>query len=261
MDQAMTGTLAGKVALVTGGGRGIGRSIALALAAEGAAVAVVSRSAAQVEQVAEAIRASGGRAIGFASDLTAPGAPGDAVRKVAEALGPIDILINNAHDTSTQGMNAAVETVGADQIVAQLQSGPLIALALMQSCLPHMKQHGGRIINMASSVGIKRLSNFVPYAMAKEAMRAMTGVAARELAGHGITVNVLCPVSDTEAGLDTINAGVVKPGETGMPPIARMGDADRDIAPLVVFLAGPGAGYLTGYTYMLDGGGSIDAAR
>ena len=257
----MTGTLTGKVALVTGGGRGIGRSIAFALAAEGAAVAVISRSAAQVEQVAQEIRTGGSKAIGFACDLTGPGAPAEAVRRVAEALGPVDILVNNAHDTSIAGMTAAVETVAADQIIAQLQSGPLISLALIQACLPHMKVHGGRILNMASSVGIKRLSNFVPYAMAKEAMRAMSGVAARELAAYGITVNVLCPVSDTEAGIETIQANVVKPGEGTPPPIARMGDADRDIAPLVVFLAGPGAGYMTGYTYMLDGGGAMDAAR
>lgn len=255
------GKLVGKVALVTGGGRGIGRSIALALAAEGAAVAVLSRTSAQVEEVATEIRDAGGRAIGFACDLTDEGAPERAVRQVAEALGPVDILINNAHDTSVEGMTATVESVAATQIVAQLQSGPLIALALIQACLPHMKEHGGRILNMASSVGIKRLSNFVPYAMAKEAMRAMSGVAARELAPHGITVNVLCPVSGTEAGLETIQANVVRPGEGAPPPIARMGDADRDIAPLVVFLAGPGAGYLTGYTYMLDGGGAIDAAR
>lgn len=257
----MAGKLAGKVALVTGAGRGIGRSVALALAAEGAAVAVISRTAKQVEQVAEEIRRTGGQALGFACDLTGEGAAAQAVRRVAGALGPVDILVNNAHDTSVTGMTAAVETVAASQIIAQLQSGPLISLALIQACLPHMKQHGGRIINMASSVGIKRLSNFMPYAMAKEAMRAMSSVAARELGAYGITVNVLCPVSDTEAGLDTLNAGVVKPGESGLPPIARMGNADADIAPLVVFLAGPGAGYLTGYTYMVDGGGAIDAAR
>jgi NAD(P)-dependent dehydrogenase (short-subunit alcohol dehydrogenase family) len=257
----MTGKLDGKVALVTGGGRGIGRSIALGLAAEGAAVAVVSRTPVQVEQVAEEIRGQGGQAVSFARDLAVEGAPGEIVRAVAEALGPIDILINNAHDTSIAGMTAAVETVAASQVLAQLQSGPLVSLALMQACLPHMKQHGGRIINMASNVGIRRLSNFLPYAMAKEASRAMTGVAARELGAYGITVNAVCPVADTEAGTDTINSGVVKPTEANPPPIARMGDCDTDVTPLVVFLAGPGAGYLTGYTYMVDGGGAIDAAR
>ena len=257
----MAGSLDGKVALVTGGGRGLGRAIALALAAEGAAVAVLSRTPDQVEQVAGEIRAAGGQAIGFACNLTADGAPGEAVARVERELGPVDILVNNAHDTSLAGMLAPVETAQASQIISQMQSGPLVSLALMQACLPHMKKAGGRVINMGSSVGVRRMSNFLPYAMAKEAIRAMTGVAARELGQYGITVNALCPVSETESGKETIDANVVKPGEAGPPPIMRMGDGPADIAPLVVFLAGPGSGYLTGYTYMVDGGGAIDAAR
>lgn len=256
----MAGSLEGKVALVTGGGRGIGRAVALALAGEGAAVAVLSRTAQQVEAVAREIQASGGKALGFACDLTAEGAAARAVATAEQALGPVDILINNAHDTSVESMTAPVETVQPAQIIAQIQSGPLIALALIQACLPHMKQHGGRVINMASTVGVKRLRGFLPYAMAKEAYRALTGVAAREFGEFGITVNCLCPVADTESSRETIASGVV--GRRGdIPPIARSGDPERDIAPLVAFLAGPGAGYLTGYTYMVDGGLALDAAR
>lgn len=255
----MTKPLAGKVALVTGGGRGLGKAIALHLAQDGAAIAVLSRTATQVEEVAAAIAAAGGKAIGFGCDLTETGAIDRVVERVTRELGPIDILVNNAHDTSVDGMASPVETATAQRIDNQMRSGPYIALALMQACLPHMKKQGGRVINMASTVGVLRIKGFLPYAMAKEALRTLTAMAAREWGQYGITVNAVCPVGDTLASDDVQKAGIVDGYPA--PPIARMGDPDKDIAPLVALLAGPGGAYLTGQSYMIDGGGSIDAAR
>lgn len=255
----MTKPLTGKVALVTGGGRGLGKAIALHLAQDGAALAVLSRTAAQVEEVARQITAAGGKAIGFACDLQEAGAVGMVVARVGRELGPIDILINNAHDTSVAGMACPVDQATVERLDAQLKSGPYIALALMQACLPHMKKNGGRIVNMASSVGMLRIAGFLPYAVAKEALRTITAMAAREWGGFGITVNAVCPVGDTLASEETQKSGIVDGYPA--PPIARLGDPVKDIAPLVALLVGPGGAYLTGHSYMIDGGGSIDAAR
>jgi len=264
MNAAVSRThpLAGKIALVTGAGRGLGRAIALDLAAAGAAVAVVSRTAQQVERTAAEIRDLGVRAIGFASDLVAPGAAAAAVARVAAALGPVDILVNNAADTAVSSMCCPVESVGLAQLDRQMATSPHLALQLMQACLPHMKTAGGRIINMASAAGVDGVANFLPYAMAKEAMRALTRVAAREWGRYGITINTVCPAADTQAARDAMSSGnlddVLK---SAAPAIARLGGCAQDVAPMVTFLAGPNASYLSGYTYMVDGGACIDAAR
>src|SRR3546814_20552820 len=116
----------------------------------------------------------------------------------------------------------------------------------MQACFPHFPRPGGRVINMGSTAAVKGLANFLPYTMAKEAIRGLTRVAAREWGQYGITVNAVCPVADTEAARATVQAGVVV--ATGGPAIPRFGSAETDVAPLVAFLAGEEAGYQIGRT-------------
>jgi len=255
------GLLDGKVALVTGAGRGIGRATARLFAREGAAVALLSRSPAPLDEAVNLIKAEGGRAVGIQCDVLQLDAVGPAINKAAEAFGTIDILVNNAHDMSMAQKVGQVATATVAQLENQFRSGPIASVVALQTCLPYMKRAGwGRVINVASGVGVRGIANFLPYAMAKEALRSATRVAARELAPFGVTVNAVCPAADTETSRETIASGVLG-NAAGATPARRMGQPDEDIAPILLFLAGPESHYITGYTYMADGGSNIDAAR
>lgn len=245
------GRLTGKVAVITGAGRGIGRATARLFAAEGAKVAVLSLTAANIDQVVADIQAAGGTALGVVCDIADPGQIRVATEKVVAAYGGIDILVNNAFDSAS-----ALSPV-IDLSVAQLQrnfdTGPIAYLRTMQACHPYLKASGeGRIINFGSMAGVVGLADYGPYAMAKEAVRALTRVAAREWAGDRITVNNVLPLADTWGAKD------VPPPSNAL---ARYGSAEEDIAPVVLFLASRDAQFMTGYSLMPDGGLIIDSAR
>jgi NAD(P)-dependent dehydrogenase (short-subunit alcohol dehydrogenase family) len=249
--------LDGKVALVTGAGRGLGRAIAQRFAAEGAAVAVVSLDPAEVAETVALLRDAGGLAEGHVCDVADKAQVVDTVAAVAGRFGGIDILVNNAHDTV--GTTARVMDIADDQLDRQFASGPYAALHFMQLCQPHMvARGGGRVINIASGSGLMGGAGYAPYAMAKEAVRALTRSAAREWGKRGITVNALCPVAMTDAMELAIERGYPA---TPATPIPRYGSPAEDIAPVVLFLASDDARYVTGYTLMADGGQLIDTAR
>jgi NAD(P)-dependent dehydrogenase (short-subunit alcohol dehydrogenase family) len=250
------GRLDGKVAIVTGAGRGLGRAMARRFAAEGAKVAVLSLTPANVERVVGEITAAGGTALGVVCDVGDEQQIKSAVAKTVQAFGAIDIVVNNAFDVASAF--SSVLDLSVDQLQRQLLTGPIAYLRMMQACYPHLENRDGRVINLASSVGVQGTPSLAPYAMAKEAIRALTRVAAREWGDKGITVNNICPIALTDAYAKAIDEeGMV------MPPTAipRMGDPDNDIAPIALFLASQDSQYMTGYTFMADGGFMIDTAR
>ncbi|MGU3347248.1 SDR family NAD(P)-dependent oxidoreductase [Pseudomonas sp. SC3(2021)] len=244
--------LSGKVAIIVGAGRGIGRATARLFAMQGAKVAVVSRTAENVDQVVADIQAAGGAALGIVCDIADPDQITAAVDKVMTAYGRIDILVNNAFDPSV--VFSSVVELSAEQLQRNFEMGPIAYLRTMQACYPHLKASGeGRVINFASLAGVVGMQGYAPYNMAKEAVRALTRSAAREWGADKITVNNVMPVADTwEAAVDV-------PAPTNV--LGRYGSPEEDIAPVVLFLASKDAQFLTGYSLTPDGGQIIDSAR
>jgi 3-oxoacyl-[acyl-carrier protein] reductase len=255
---AMAQRFAGQVVVVTGAGRGIGRAIARAFGTEGAQVAVIGRTPASIEAVAREIVAAGGTAVPFACDVGDKAEITATVERVAAELGPIHVLVNNAHDTH-DSQYSFLRT--PDDVLERLMTtGFHATVHFMRACFPHLRATRGKVINFASGAGVGGFSPYFAYASAKEAIRAASRVAAREWAKYRINVNVVCPIAATdalaEAGEDPEVAEFVS-----RIPLGYAGSPDEDIAPVVLFLASEESRYMTGHTLMVDGGSMIDAGR
>jgi NAD(P)-dependent dehydrogenase (short-subunit alcohol dehydrogenase family) len=242
--------LAGKVALVTGGGQGVGRGIALALARRGARIALVGRTPAKLEAVAAEI---GDGAACFTADIKDAAAVTAAVDAVAGHFGGIDILVNNAQEVPL-GPLLAVEDSAFE---AGFASGPLASFRLMKACHPYLRERGGgTIINLASSAAVRwDMSNYGAYAAVKQATRALTRAAAAEWGPDNIRVLAIAPHANSPGLQGWIDNN---PEEAAAffrtIPLRRVGDCEADIGEAVAALCGPDLGYLTGATIPLDGG-------
>ena len=237
---------------MTGAGRGIGRATAKLFAAEGAKVAVVSRTPANVDAVAADITAAGGTAIGVVCDVGDASQIKAAVDTVVSAYGGIDILVNNAFDSSAPF--SSVIDLSAEQLQCNFDTGPIAYLRMMQAAYPYLKASGeGRIVNFGSMAGVIGLAGYTPYNMAKEAVRALTRTAAREWGPDKITVNNVLPVAETWGP----EADVPPPTN----PLGRYGSPEDDVAPVVLFLASKDSQFITGSSLTPDGGSIIDSAR
>ncbi len=242
------GDLTGKVALVTGGSRGIGAAISKRLAEAGAAVALTYVQAVdQAREVAEQIEAAGGRATVIQADLTRPDAAAEAVEQTVRELGRIDILVNNA-GFLTYGPLAEVSAAELDRVLAVDVRSVFLAA---QAAAGHMGD-GGRIISIGSCFnGRVPGSNFVLQAMAKSALVGLTKGLARELGPLGITATIVDPGPiDTDMNPADGEAGDF---QRSLTALGRYGEAE-DVAAAVAYLAGPGGRYVTGTALAVDGG-------
>ncbi len=249
------GKLDGKTAIVTGAGQGVGRGIALALAKEGAAVVVTGRTTDKCLRTADEIKALGGRALPVTCDVRRRDQVQATVAAAVKEFGTIDILVNSAQDKRD---NVLFEDTTDDDMALALESGLLATFYFMQACFPHLKERGGKIINLGSAAGTEGAAGWTAYAAAKEGIRAITRVAAREWGKHNINVNAICPLANSpnfqawaEASPDMLNIMLM------MVPMGRVGDCENDIGRAAVFLASPDSDYITGHTMMVDGGQTI----
>jgi NAD(P)-dependent dehydrogenase (short-subunit alcohol dehydrogenase family) len=243
--------LDGRVALVTGAGQGVGRGVALALAGEGAQVAVVGRTVSKCEAVASEIVVRGGAAQPFACDVTSRPEVESCVDAVRGALGPVQILVNAAQTMAYGSLRRLTEA----DLEIQWQSGPMGTFRFMQLCFDDLRAARGSIVNFGSGSGLTVAPAMGGYAAAKEAIRILSRAAAVEWGRYGIRVNVILPLADSP-GL-TSWAGDLRAAGTSLVdrvPLGRIGDCEKDIGRAVVYLAGPDAAYVTGTTLVVDGG-------
>ncbi|MFM1770522.1 MAG: hypothetical protein RJA22_3051 [Verrucomicrobiota bacterium] len=241
--------LANQVAIVTGAGRGIGRAIALKLAAAGADIACVSRTAENAEKIAAEVRSTGRRAWALAVDVADGAAVAAAAERVLAEAGRVDILVNNAGVTK-DGLLMRMGEADWDTVLdTNLKGAFLFTKALTRSFL---KQRSGRIINIASVVGLMGNAGQANYAASKAGLIGFTKSCAKELGSRGVTANAVAPgfiTTDMTAVLDEkTRAALVE-----RIPLGSLGEPG-DIAEAVLFLAGPGGRYITGQVLTVDGG-------
>jgi NAD(P)-dependent dehydrogenase (short-subunit alcohol dehydrogenase family) len=254
-------TLDGKVAFVTGGGRGIGRVSALALARGGAAVAVAARTRDEVVAVAREVEALGGRAAAVSIDVTDEASVRAAVAAATEALGPIGVLVNNAGIAPSASFEKTDLALWSKAIGVNLTGTYLVS----HEVLPGMASRGwGRVVNVASIAGKVGFPYVSAYCASKHGVVGLTRALALEYAKKGVTVNAVCPgYVDTQMTREAVERIQSKTGLSadkarghleGANPQGRMLD-EQEVARLVLFLAEPGSHGINGQAINLDGGG------
>ena len=242
--------LEGKVALVTGASRGIGREIALELAREGASVAVnYAGSEAKALEVVDEIKAMGRDAFAIQADVSNSESVTDMAKETIERFGKIDILVNNAGITKDNLLMRMKESEWDDVININLKGVFLCTKAVTRQM---MKQRSGRIINISSIVGVSGNPGQANYVAAKSGVIGLTKTTAKELSSRGITVNAVAPGFITTDMTDKLNEDV-KSEMLKQIPLARLGEP-KDIARTVIFLASEDSAYMTGQTLHVDGG-------
>ena len=255
--------LQGKRAVVTGGGRGIGAAVARLLAAEGAAVVVSARKVAEIEAVADELRAGGAQAWAVACDVTEPAQVTALAAAAAEHLGGVDILVNNAGIAHSAPLRS-ITLADWNRLFAVNVTGTFLCT---QAFVPGMVAAGwGRVVNVASIAARTGAPYIAAYAASKHAVLGFTRSVAAELATAGVTVNAVCPgYVDTEMTRESVARIVAKTGRPAEEAIARMVETSpqrrllsaEEVAFLVLTLCDPRALGVNGQAVVLDGGGIL----
>lgn len=241
--------LANQIAVVTGAGRGIGRAIALKFAAEGADVACVSRTAENSEKVANEVRALGRKAWAHAVDVSDASSVNPAVEKILIECGRVDILVNNAGVTR-DGLLMRMSDADWDTVLnTNLKGAFLVTKAFSRAML---KQRAGRIINIASVIGLMGNAGQCNYAASKGGLIAFTKSAAKEFGSRSVTVNAIAP-GFTETDMTAELKPEMKEVILKQIPLGNFGQAE-DIANAALYLAAASGRYVTGQVLSVDGG-------
>jgi len=238
-----------RVAVITGASRGIGRSIALALAAQGATIVAVDMDQAATDAVVAELKAAGGKALGVVGNVTVPADAERMIDAAMEAFGRVDILVNNAGITR-DGLLVRMKDEDWDAVLTVNLKGAFLCTRAASKVMT--KQRYGRIINIASVVGQMGNAGQANYCASKAGLIGLTKSNARELAKRSITVNAVAPGFIATAMTDALS-DKVRAELTAQIPLERLGSAD-DIANAVVFLAGEASGYITGHVLSVNGG-------
>jgi NAD(P)-dependent dehydrogenase (short-subunit alcohol dehydrogenase family) len=246
------GKLVGKVAIITGGGQGCGLGMAQAFANEGASVVITGRVAEKLDAAIPDLVARGAKAVACPGDAGTRENAQRAVKTALDTFGRLDILVNNAQATKP---GVCVEDITDEDLRLSFDSGFRGTLYHMQAAFPHLKTRGGAIINFGSKVGIHPSVGMGAYAAAKEAIRGLSRVTAKEWGRYKIRVNVLNPASLSPGAAAYLDAN---PEEAKLHlrdiALGYFGDALKHIGATAVFLASDDGSYVTGQTINVDGG-------
>jgi len=247
-------SIAGKVAIVTGAGSGMGRATAHLFADEGAKVAVVDVNADGVAAVVREIAGAGATAAGWTLDVTDAAAIGALVREVVARLGGVDILVNNAGVS----LPAPIDSDDFERAWARTLAVNVTAyVQLVRACLPHLKaQRSGRVVNIASTEGLGATAFISPYTSSKHGVIGLTRSLAVELGPHGVTVNCVCP-GPIHTGMTAVIPDEAKQKfARRRVPLRRYGEPE-EVAHATLSLVLPAASYINGAVLVVDGGMTI----
>lgn len=245
------GKLQDKVAIITGGAGGIGSGMAKAMAKEGAIAVIVDLNEETGQAMEKELQAISPKSMFIQANLMDHANLGKIVETVVEKYGKLDVLINNAHASK----QASMEDITQADLDLSFGTGFYPTFYLMQAALPYLKESKGNIINFSSGAGLEGHATQGSYAAAKEAIRAISRVAAREWGQFGINVNIISPLANSPGVQEWAKAQPEYYEQVKSKiPLGRFGDIEEDIGRVAVFLSSEDSQYITGQTIMVDGG-------